>query len=341
MDHVSMIGTDARARRVGARSRFGRVPVVARSVALLVAAACAVGCGHRWTGEEVAPSRQAADLGPLHLAAQRGHVVVITFGFTSCPDVCPLTLSRMKAVYRLLGGDAARVAMAFVTVDPERDRPESLQRYVTSFDPRILPVHLEHRALADALAAYGVTANKRLPDPSRYRSFPGAGASYSIDHTAGLFVTDKRGRLRLRIAHDAKAEGIAADIRRLLEERDPPPVRVEAPVARLTPAGVGGVYFRIVNPAGEPDRLVAAESAAAERVEIHESVRGAGDVVRMVPRDDGLEVPPRTTVELGQGGKHLMLRGLAHLDPSKPIHMTLRFERSGDVAVDVPVAREL
>jgi protein SCO1/2 len=308
-------------------------------VAILVAATCAAGCGSRWTGEEITPSRQATDFGPLRFATQRGHVVVITFGFTSCPDVCPLTLSRMRAVYRLLGADAARVTMAFVTVDPERDRPESLQRYVTSFDPRILPVHLEHRALVDALAAYGVTANKRLPDPSRYRSLPGAGASYSIDHTAGLFVADKRGRLRLRIVHDAKAEAIAGDIRRLLDEREPPPVRVEAPIARLTPAGVGGVYFRIVNPAGEPDRLIAAESAAAERVEIHESVRGAGDVVRMVPRDDGLEVPPHTTVELAQGGKHLMLRGLAHRDPSKPIRITLKFERSGEIAVDVPVAR--
>lgn len=333
MVDIPSTGTEA------ARSRqIGRAVIPAGRAALLVALACAAACGRRWTGEEIAPTRQAADLGPLHLAAHRGDVVVVTFGFASCPDVCPLTLSRMKAVYRILGADAARVAMAFVTVDPERDRPEALQRYVTSFDPRIQPVWLEHRALADALAAYGVTATRRLPDASRYRNLPGAGASYSIDHTAGLFVTDKRGRLRLRILHDAKADAIAADLRRLLDERDPPPVRVETPVARLTPAGIGAVYLRIVNPADDADRLVAAESAAADSVEMHESVHGAGDVVRMEPRDGGFEVPPHGTVDLAQGGKHLMLRGLAHPDASRPIHLKLRFERSGDVAVDVPVA---
>jgi protein SCO1 len=323
----------------GARRRSLRWASIAGRAAILVGALCAAACARRWTGEEIAPSRQAADIGPLHLAAHRGAVVVITFGFASCPDICPLTLSRMKAVYRLLGADGERVVMAFVTVDPERDRPEILERYVKSFDARIEPVHLDHRALADVLTAYGVTAVKRLPDASRYRNLPGAGTSYSIDHTAGLFVADKRGRLRLRIPHDAAAEAITADIRRLLEERDAPRVRVEDPVARLTPAGVGAVYFRIVNPAGDPDRLVAAESADADDIEMHESVRTAGDVVAMLPRGDGFEVPARATVDLAQGGKHLMLRGLAHRDPSKPIRITLKFERSGEIAVDVPVAR--
>jgi protein SCO1 len=332
MTQSNQIGTEVRRRCL-------RSAIVAGRAVILVVAVCAAACARRWTGEEIKPSHQAADIGPLHLAAHRNDVVVITFGFASCPDICPLTLSRMKAAYRLLGADAERVVMAFVTVDPERDRPDSLERYVKSFDARILPVHLERRALADVLSAYGATAVKRLPDASRYRNLPGAGASYSIDHTAGLFVTDKRGRLRLRIPHDAAAEAIAADVRRLLEERDPPRVRVEDPVARLTPAGIGAVYFRIVNPAGDPDRLIAAESADVDGVEMHESVRTAGDVVAMLPRGDGFEVPARATIDLAQGGKHLMLKGLAHRDPSKPIRITLKFERSGEIAVDVPVAR--
>jgi protein SCO1 len=329
----------ARRRRVEERSPSRRAAGRRRHFAFLLAAACASGCGHRWTGDEILPARQAADLGPFRFAAHRGEVVVITFGFASCPDVCPLTLSRMKAAYRALGSDAARVAMAFVTVDPERDHPDALQRYLASFDPRIQSVHLEGRALADALAAYRVTANKRLPDASRYRNLPGAGSGYSIDHTAGLFIADKRGRLRLRLAHDAAAREIAADIRRLLDEREPPLVRIEAPVVRISPAGIGTVYLRIVNPAEDADRLVAAQSAAAERVEMHESVRGAGDVVRREGRDGGFEVPPHATLDLAQGGKHLTLKGLAQSDPAKPIRILLRFERSGDVAVDVPVER--
>src|SRR3954469_14579255 len=295
MTQIHQIGTEA-------RRRSRRSALVAGRAAILAGAVCAAACARGWTGEEMAPSRQAGDIGPIRLTAHRGEVVVVTFGFASCPDVCPLTLSRMRAVYRLLGAEGERVVMAFVTVDPERDRPESLERYVTAFDARIQPVHLEHRALADVLTAYGVTAVKRMPDASRYRNLPGAGTSYSIDHTAGLFVTDKRGQLRLRIPHDAAAEAIAADIRRLLEERDPPRVRVESPVAQLTPAGMGAVYFRIVNPAADPDRLVAVESADADGVEMHESIRTAGDVVAMLPRENGFEVPARATVDLAQGG---------------------------------------
>ncbi|MFL5446052.1 MAG: SCO family protein [Myxococcales bacterium] len=333
-------GTDAaRRRRMHGRTLSRRASARPLQAVFLLAAACATACGQRWNGEEIKPARQAGDLGHFRLADHRGEVVVITFGFASCPDVCPLTLSRMKAAYRALGTDAARVAMAFVTVDPERDRPEALQRYVASFDRRIRSVHLEGRALADVLAAYRVTANKRFAEASRYRNLPGAGSNYSIDHTAGLFLADKQGRLRLRIAHDADPEAIASDVRRLLDERDPPPVRIEAPIARLTPAGIGAVYLRIVNPAEDGDRLVAARTTAAERVEMHESVRAAGDVVRMEARDAGFEVPPHATLDLAQGGKHLMLRGCAHLDPSKPIRITLHFARSGDVAVDVPIER--
>src|SRR3954454_5185959 len=99
MDHVDPIGIHLRSR------------CPALFAAFLLAAACAAACARRWTGEEIAPSRQAADVGPLHVAAHRGDVVVVTFGFMSCPDVCPLTLSRMSAAYRLLGGDAERVVM--------------------------------------------------------------------------------------------------------------------------------------------------------------------------------------------------------------------------------------
>src|SRR4051812_43468792 len=125
MTQIHPIGTEV-------RRRSRRSALVAGRAAILAGAVCAAACARRWTGEEIAPSRQAADIGPLHLAAHRGDVVVITFGFASCPDVCPLTLSRMRAVYRLLGADGERVVMAFVTVDPERDRPETLERYVTS-----------------------------------------------------------------------------------------------------------------------------------------------------------------------------------------------------------------
>jgi copper(I)-binding protein len=157
-----------------------------------------------------------------------------------------------------------------------------------------------------------------------------------MDHTSGFFLVDKRGRLRLHEAHDLPADELVEDVRRLLAEEVPPPVRVEAPVAYLTPSGLGAIYLRVVNPSGDEDRLLSAESRAAERTEVHESVR-SGDVVRMVSPERGFAVPPHGALELARGGKHLMLLGLSHRDPSKPIPLTLHFERSGPIAVDVPV----
>jgi protein SCO1 len=308
-------------------------------VGLAIGLTWACGCGSRARLEgTVLEPRPAADVGAFHIARERGKVVVVTFGFTTCPDVCPLTLSRMKAALRSLGDDAARVTMAFVTVDPERDRPDRLEAYVAAFDRRIVPVLAEGRALVAALAAYGATAEKRIPDADRYRNVPGAASrsSYGVDHTAGFFVVDPRGRLRLHVRHDAPAASLASDVRQLLNEPAPRPVRIEAPVAHVTPAGVGAVYLRIVNPADEEDRLVRAESAAAERVEMHESVKD-GDIVRMLPHERGFAVPARQTVDLARGGKHLMLLGVRPSDGAKRIPLTLRFERSGALSIDAPL----
>lgn len=290
------------------------------------------GC-NSWHGTPL-DGRPAADVGALRIADHRDQVIVVTFGFTTCPDVCPLTLSTVKKAYTLLGTDAARVAAAFVGVDPDRDRPELLRRYVAAFDRRIAPVFVEGKALTDALASYGATAEKRLPDPDRYVRLHAAVASYTVDHTSGFFLVDKRGRLRLHVAHDLPAEALVADIRRLLTEAAPPPVRVEKPIARLTPAGVGAVYLRIVNPSGEDDRLLSVESGAAERVELHEVVR-AGSVVRMIQREDGFVVPAHATTDLSQGGKHLMMVGVS--ERRERIPLTLHFSRSGALAVEAPV----
>jgi protein SCO1 len=300
--------------------------------------ACSVSCQRGFTSLPVEPPRMAADLGGLRLSAERGKVLVITFGYTSCPDVCPLTLSRLKSVYRVLGRDAQRVATAFVTVDPERDRPDRLSAYVAAFDRRITPVFLEGPALDEALAAYGVTAVRRPSDSDRYAGALRAGASYSIDHSAGFYVVDTRGRLRLRAPDDIAPEALAQDLSRLLRERPPPRLRVEAPEAHLTPSGLGAGYLRIVNPGAEEDRLLGGESTLG-RVELHESIR-AGTVVRMLARPEGFRVPARGSVELARGGKHLMLVGMEPPEGARTIPVVLRFERSAPIAVELPVDGE-
>lgn len=137
----------------------------------------------------------------------RGKAVVMFFGYTQCPDVCPTTMAEMATVMRELGPLADKVQVLFVTVDPERDTPELLAKYVPSFDPRFL----------------GMTGNKdALENAARqlrafYQKVPGKEAgSYTMDHTAGSYVFDPQGRLRLFVRHGQGAEPIAHDLRLLL-----------------------------------------------------------------------------------------------------------------------------
>lgn len=142
---------------------------------------------------------------PRTLADYRGSIVLLFFGFTQCPDVCPTTLSRAQQVKKLLGSDASRLQVIFVTVDPERDTPEVLREYMNAFDPTFVGLHGDEAATKQAAEAFKVF----------YRKVP-TGGSYTMDHTAISYVLDTQGRLRLAVQHTAKAEDIARDIQTLL-----------------------------------------------------------------------------------------------------------------------------
>jgi protein SCO1/2 len=141
------------------------------------------------------------------LADFRGKVVVMFFGYTQCPDVCPTTLSDLAAALQKLGADAGRVQVLFVTVDPERDTPELLAQYVPAFNPTFLGLWGDTAATAAAAREFKVLYQKQ---PG---STPG---SYTMDHTAGTFIFDPQGRLRLFVSHGQGADIFAHDIRELL-----------------------------------------------------------------------------------------------------------------------------
>ena len=148
---------------------------------------------------------------PRTLADFRGKAVVLFFGFARCPDICPTTLADMANVMKALGKDAERVQVLFVTVDPERDTPAVLAKYVPAFDPRFLGLYGDtaatRRAAKEFKIYYGKSAG-RTPD------------SYSVDHSAQSYVIDPQGRLRLFVRHDRIAQDLAEDLRTLL--RAPP-----------------------------------------------------------------------------------------------------------------------
>ncbi len=139
------------------------------------------------------------------LADFRGKAVVLFFGYTHCPDVCPTTLADLAHVMRLLGKDADRVQVLFVTVDPERDKPEMLAQYVPAFHPSFLALYGDAQATAQVAKAFDVTYQKQ-PTTS----------GYNMDHSAGTFLIDPAGRVRLLAPYAQRAEWLADDVRLLL-----------------------------------------------------------------------------------------------------------------------------
>ena len=147
---------------------------------------------------------------PRTLADFRGRFVVLFFGYTHCPDICPTTLVDMAEVMKKLGSDAARVQVLFVTLDPERDTAAVLSQYVPAFDPGFLGLSGDAAATQRAAQEFKIFYEKRAG------STPSA---YTVDHSAQSYVIDPQGRLRLFVRHDRIAADLADDLRALLAEK--------------------------------------------------------------------------------------------------------------------------
>jgi len=161
------------------------------------------------TGSDLGPDFRLTDHNgtPRSLADFRGKVVALFFGYTHCPDVCPTTLSDMAKALQILGPDAPRVQVLFVTLDPKRDTPELLRSYVPAFNPTFLGLH------GDAAATAKVTKDFKIYAAERPGKTP---ESYTVDHSAQSLVFDAKGRLRLMLAYGTPGEKIASDFRILL-----------------------------------------------------------------------------------------------------------------------------
>ncbi|MCL1960238.1 MAG: SCO family protein [Desulfovibrionaceae bacterium] len=146
---------------------------------------------------------------PRMLADFKGKVIVLFFGYTQCPDVCPTTMSEMLQVKEKLGADGDRLQVLFVSVDPERDTPEVLKAYMTGFDPSFLGLYAgspdKLAALAREFKIYYKKVEGKTP------------ASYTIDHTASSYIYDPQGRLRLNSRYGTPAAAVAEDIELLLK----------------------------------------------------------------------------------------------------------------------------
>jgi len=145
---------------------------------------------------------------PRTLADFRGRLVVLFFGYTHCPDICPTTLADMAGVMKALGKDADRVQVLFVTVDPERDTPALLAQYVAAFDPRFLALHGNLEETRKAAKEFHVVFEKHAG---------AASGAYTVDHSGQSYVLDAQGRLRLFVRPERVSQDLAPDLQTLLQ----------------------------------------------------------------------------------------------------------------------------
>jgi len=143
---------------------------------------------------------------PRTLSSFRGKVVALFFGYTHCPDVCPTTMLEYAATMKALGNSADKVQVVFVSVDPQRDTPAVLASYVPHFDPRFVGLTGSAEAVGRVLRQYKIVAQR----------VPAAGGGYSMDHSAGSYLLDRAGKVRVYEPYASEATVLAHDIRQLL-----------------------------------------------------------------------------------------------------------------------------
>jgi protein SCO1 len=187
-----------------------------RIIALLLAAVTLAACGGlSFKGALIEPPTPAPDFTltdhqgqPWRLSDQSGKITLLFFGFTNCPDVCPTALADIAAARKQLGADAERVQAALISVDPERDTPAVLGRYVARFDPTFVGLYGSQAELEPILRSYGVYAAKR--------ELPNSALGYTMDHTGSIYVIDQQGRWRAMLDHGTPVQDIANDLLYLL-----------------------------------------------------------------------------------------------------------------------------
>lgn len=187
-----------------------------KALLLLLAVMTATGCGRPYTyhGMLLESPNPAADFTltdasgqPVSLSDFRGKLVVLYFGYTFCPDVCPTTMTELAKAIQALGPKANEVQVIMVSVDPERDTPQKVAEYVSYFDPNFIGLSGTPEEVAAAATPFGIY----------YEKHEGTAATgYLVDHTATLNVVDQEGRMRLVLPFGTSGEDIADDLAHLL-----------------------------------------------------------------------------------------------------------------------------
>lgn len=171
---------------------------------------------YRYQGAVIEPPAPAVDFsltdqnGKLfRLSDQQGKIVLIFFGYTNCPDVCPITLSEYKKIKAMLGDKADQVRFVYITVDPERDTVERMNAYLQNFDPTFVGLTADRATLEPVWKAYGVYQQKQDS---------GSAAGYLVDHSARTYLVDAQGRWRINYPYGMEPLKIVQDLQHMIKE---------------------------------------------------------------------------------------------------------------------------
>lgn len=286
---------------------------------------------------EVSPS---GDSSPYLMRARPGGLLLVFFGFVSCPDICPTTLSDVKRALGRIGPSARDVEVAFITVDPVRDSARVMTDYLGSFFERgahaLRPS--TQAELGRAQVAFQATSTiTRQGD-----------GHVDVSHTATIYVVDAAGQVRVTWPFGTTPEEMAHDLRILVAEashapRTPPGTALEVtdPWIRASPGGVtlGAAYLMLRSGAGDRLQGVSVDDSVAASVEMHEVLADSAGALRM-QRVEAVELPSGEAVEFRPGGRHLMLIDLRQpLRPGMLIELRLHLQRAGEQSVRAEVRR--
>jgi len=293
------------------------------------------------------------------LEETRGKVALLFFGYTHCPDVCPLHMANIAAVLRQMPAeDRARVVTVFVTTDPERDTPERLKSWLANFDPTFVGLTGTPDELVALQKAFNVVPATR--------EYAGADSvNYFVAHAAQVFAFARDGFAYTIYPFGIRQEDWANDLPRLVRDATGAEIRRDLAAQARTesfavsedggaPVAMGGLYvsravvaeppsedeaaayLTIVNDTPQEDTLVAVAADLSVRAEVHETM-GEGEMRHMMPKPT-LIIPPRSEVKLEPGGMHVMLLQLRRkISAGDSVTMYLSLAHSGALEVRAPV----
>ncbi|HET7599113.1 MAG TPA: SCO family protein [Gemmatimonadales bacterium] len=260
-----------------------------------------------------------------------GYLTLLFFGYTHCPDVCPVHMANLGAVMKKLPAPVTeRIRVVFVTTDPARDTPERLARWLGNFDPSFIGLTGSQDEIRRAETAAGIP-------PAELDSAGQAGASdYTVGHAAFVLAYTPDNLLRAMYPFGTRQSDWAHDIPRLVQMTGPQVDVTDARVLAAPGAGVAAGYFTLHNRGDQPLTLESVAVAGVAAATLQEQ-RRAGNVVRVKPLGP-IVIRPGKTVILEPGGIQLMLSGVRRpLQPGDTVRMTLNFEGQNPVLVEAPV----